>query len=229
MAAASSTTLLELCLDAASSREGWQVVQSQHDALRALPPELADPLLQRLLERRALDSAPQQIELFAERATRVHIKGDVLGREVVKALVAPLASFLCLEDLAITDAPYLMPGDVAPLARLAGTLRALSLNGCGAEVSEQSGASTGFLSSLTGLESLDLSRDRSQYPALQRPPVAFDLTGVAALTRLTSLKLARLPVTDDAARGFGRLRELRELDLLHARLSLGFVERESRR
>jgi hypothetical protein len=197
-------------------------VQSQHDALRALPPDLADELLQRLLDRHALDDAPQQIERFAACATHVYINGKFLECRVVKALAAPLASFQCLQDLAINNAPYLMPGDVAPaLARLAGTLRALSLSGCGAEVIEQAGTSTGFLSSSTGLEALDLSSYRIPYDA---PPAGFGLTGVAALTRLTSLKLAGLPVTDDAARGFERLRQLRHLDLSRSQLTPGLLE-----
>jgi hypothetical protein len=224
-----ASTLLDLCLDAAASREGWQVVQSQHDALRALPPELADELLQRLLDRHALDKAPQQIERFAECATRVSINGKFLECRVVKALAAPLASFQCLQELYITNTPQkdtrwpcrhedLMPGDVAPLARLAGTLRALSLSGCGMELIEQAGTSTAFLSSLTGLESLGLSaRGLPHY-------VKFDLAGVSALTRLTSLKLAGVPLTDGAARGFERLRYLRELDLSHSWLTPSFVE-----
>jgi hypothetical protein len=217
-----ASTLLDLCLDAASSREGWQVVQSQRDALRALPPDLANQLLQRLLERSTLDDAPQQIERFAECATRVEIKGDALGRKILKPLIAPLASFQCLQELSITHATDLDGDGIAPLTRLAGTLRVLSLRGCssvGLESDGSSGGGTfqGFLSGLTGLESLDLS---SRY----RPVPLTSLEAVPSLARLTSLKLAGLPVTDEMARGFERLRELRELDLTGSRLTPGFVE-----
>ncbi|GBF91899.1 hypothetical protein Rsub_05004 [Raphidocelis subcapitata] len=214
--------LVELCLRAAAASDAHI---SQRRSVAALPPDLANELLRRLLARRAFDGAAHRLERFAGCVTRAELAGDRLGPAPAQAL-AWLASFRHLSELAISDAPRLRDAHLAPLAALAPTLRSLSLRGCAGVLASRRGAAAAAeaLSGLTALRRLDLSHCGGAAAAGQ--PRLAPLQLLPALRGLTSLSLAGLQLDDAACAGLGdaACAGLRELDLSESNLSAAFLE-----
>jgi hypothetical protein len=90
VAGAGPPPLVELALRAAAGGDAWL---AQRRSVERLPPDVANPLLARLLARTGAPfaAAPHRLERFARCATRVHVTGDQLAAPA--QMVAWLASF----------------------------------------------------------------------------------------------------------------------------------------
>lgn len=162
---------------------------------QCLPEEAANELLRALVEQRRI--TPPQLELFRHSATSVHLTGSAIS----PAWLAALGTFTALHELRLQRCTKLRDTALQQLAPLGPQLQVLDLQGC----SGLGDGAAAALVQLTQLVELNLSST-----GLGPAAVA---SIVPALTRLTALDLADLPVDDSCCTALSRLPQLRRLRL----------------
>ena len=222
---ANAPTLAALCLQAlADAPLGADVWALQRRTLEALPPDLANELLRRLLGRGAFAGAGRVhlLERFAACATEVALPGAQIAAAPHQA-VAHVSSFRHLIALRLDGAKCVKKAaQLEPLRRLAPTLRSLSLRGARAGHRDAARVAE-TLRALSNLRELDLSN--SGFGAAARAghfSIADHL--LPGLSGLTSLRLGGLGLSDAAAAGVERMAALRDLDLSWSEITADFLE-----